>query len=256
MREPALKKLHPATRLALLATTLVLLTTFNDPRYVGPLAAGVTLAALCFCRAGKSLRRAAPLAAAFIVLSVVLWPPFIKAGDTWARLWVYRATDVGVLYGLAVGLRIVGMLFAGLAFLGVTTPEDFSEALRSFRVPPGATVTLTLAFRLLPVMFEASARALEAQRARGLDFGSSFLSQARRSLPLVVPVFLYSLRSADQLATSLELRGYGATRRPTPYPARRTSAWDWALAAALAAGAAAAVALRLSGSGAVLPGRL
>jgi energy-coupling factor transport system permease protein len=256
MREPPLKKLHPATRLALLAITLVLLTTFNDPRYVAPLVAGVTLAALCSCRAGTSLRRAAPLAAAFVVLSVLLWPPFIKAGDTWARLWVYRVTNVGVWYGLAVGLRIVGMLFAGLAFLAATTPEEFSDALRSYRVPAGATVTLTLAFRLLPVMFETSARALEAQRARGLEFGSSFLSQARRSLPLVGPVFLYSLRSADQLATSLELRGYGATSRPTPYRTRPASAWDWALPAALAAVAAAAVALRLSGSGAVLPGRL
>jgi energy-coupling factor transport system permease protein len=256
MTEAPAKKLHPATRLALLVLTLVLLTTFNNPAYVAPLVAGVTLGALYFCRAGTPLRRAAPLAAAFIVLSVVMWPPFIKAGEPWARLWVYRATDVGALYGLAVGLRIVGMLFAGLAFLAVTTPEEFSRALRAFRVPPSATVTLTLAFRLLPVMFETSARALEAQRARGLEFGSNFLSQARRSLPLVVPVFLYSLRSADQLATSLELRGYRATTRPTPYGARPASARDWGLAAAFVAVAAGAAVIRLCGHGAVLSGRL
>ena len=256
MTEAPAQKLHPATRLALLMLTLVLLTTFNNPAYVAPLAAGVALAALFLCRAGTSLRRTAPLAAAFVVSSILLWPPFIKAGEPWAQLWVYRATDLGVLYGLAVGLRIVGMLFAGLAFLAVTTPEEFGRALRSFRVPPSATVTLALAFRLLPVMFETSARALEAQRARGLEFGSNFLSQARRSLPLVVPVFLYSLRSADQLATSLELRGYRATRRPTPYGSRPASAWDWGLAAAFAAVAAAALVIRLCGHGAVLPGRL
>jgi energy-coupling factor transport system permease protein len=256
MKEPLLKTLHPAARLTLLAVVLTLLTTFNHPAYVAALTAAVTLAAVFLCRAGRALRHMAPLAAAFVLLSVVMWPPFIDAGRVVARFSIYRATDVGVLYGLAVGLRIVGMLFAGLAFLAVTTPEEFGRALQSFRVPPGATVTLTLAFRLLPVMFETSARALEAQRARGLEFGSNFLSQARRALPLVVPVFLYSLRSADQLATSLELRGYRATRRPTPYGAKPPSRWDWALPAALIAGAAAALALRLSGHGAVLPGRL
>jgi energy-coupling factor transport system permease protein len=256
MREPPMKKLHPATRLASLVAALVLLTTFNQPAYVAALVVGVATAALLFCRAGGSLRRAAPLAAAFVVLSVLMWPPFIKAGELRAQIWVYRATDAGLLYGLAVGLRIVGMLFAGLAFLAVTTPEEFSEALRTFRVPASVTVTLTLAFRLLPVMFENGARALEAQRARGLEFGTNFLSQARRALPLVVPVFLYSLRSADQLATSLELRGYGATRKPTTYGARGFTARDWAVWAALAAATALAAAVRLGGHGAVLPGRL
>lgn len=256
MREPPMKKLHPATRLASLAAALVLLTTFNHPAYVAALAVGVAAAALLLCRAGGSLRRAAPLAAAFVVLSVLMWPPFIKTGEPRAQLWIYQATDAGAFYGLAIGLRIAGMLFAGLAFLAVTTPEEFSEALRAYHVPASVTVTLTLAFRLLPVMFENGARALEAQRARGLEFGTNFLSQARRALPLVVPVFLYSLRSADQLATSLELRGYGATRKPTPYGARRPTARDWVVWAALAAAVALGVALRLSGRGAVLPGRL
>jgi energy-coupling factor transporter transmembrane protein EcfT len=256
MKEPPLKALHPAARLAVLAVVLVAFTTFNDPAFVAPLAAAVIAAAVWLCGAGRAARRAAPLAAAFVVLSVALWPPFVREGQVVAELGFYRATEAGLLYGLAVGLRIVGMLFAGLGFLAATTPEEFGEALRAYRLPAGATVTLALAFRLLPVMFETSARALEAQRARGLDFGSNFLSQARRALPLVVPVFLYSLRSADQLATSLDLRGYRAGRRPTPYPPRRRSRWDWLVPALFVACAAAAVAVRLSGRGAVLAGRL
>ncbi|HUU56108.1 MAG TPA: energy-coupling factor transporter transmembrane component T [bacterium] len=256
MKEPVLKTLHPAARLALLVVVLVAFTTFNDPAFVAPLLAAVTAAAIWLCGAGKALKRAAPLAVAFVVFSVVLWPPFIREGRVVAEWGFYRATEAGLLYGLAVGLRIAGMLFAGLAFLAATTPEEFGEALRAYRVPSGMTVTLTLAFRLLPVMFETSARALEAQRARGLDFGSNFLSQARRALPLVVPVFLYSLRTADQMATSLDLRGYRAGRRPTPYPARRPSAWDWLVPALFVVCAAAAVAARLGGFGAVLPGRL
>jgi energy-coupling factor transport system permease protein len=256
MTEAPFKRLHPATRLLLLAATLVLFTTFNHPAFIAPLAVVVTAAALGPCRAGRAIIRALPLAAAFLLFSILLWPPFIREGAPWAQVWIYRATDIGVLYGLAVGLRIVGMLFAGLGFLAVTTPEEFGDALRTFRFPSGLTVTLTLAFRLLPVMFETSVRALEAQRARGLDFGSNFFSQARRALPLAVPVFLYSLRSADQFATALELRGYRAARRPTPYRTHAASAWDRVLPALMLLAVAAALALRILGFGAVLPGRL
>ncbi|UCH79429.1 MAG: hypothetical protein JSU81_05615, partial [Candidatus Coatesbacteria bacterium] len=133
MERPPFSRLAPASRLGILVGTLVLFTTFNHPAYVAPLLFVVAAAATAACGAGKALRRAAPLALAFLFFSVLLWPPFIGEGEPVARLGVYRATATGVWYGLAVGLRIVGMLFAGLAFLAATTPEEFGAALRTFR---------------------------------------------------------------------------------------------------------------------------
>ncbi len=253
---PPFQRLHPAARLAVLLCALVTLTAFNEPAFVAPLAAAVTLAAIFMGGAGRAVARALPLALAFLVLSVALWPPFIKTGIPLYGWSFYHATDAGVRYGLAVGMRVVGMLFAGMGFLRATSPEEFGEALRAFRLPPAAAVTFTLAFRLLPATFENGARALEAQRARGLDFGKNFFRQARHVAPLVVPVFLYSLRSVDQMATALELRGYRASRRPAAWPPYRVTPADWLIPLLFITATAAAVALRALGFGVALAGRL
>jgi len=249
-------RLHPAARLTLLVAVVVTLTAFNDPAFVGPATLAVAVVAAGLCGAASALAKALPLAAAFVLLSVLLWPPFVKTGTPVFRFGFYAATDAGLRYGLAVGLRVVGMLFAGLAFLRATSPEEFSDALQTFRFPPAATVTITLAFRLVPIFFENTGRALGAQRARGMAFGKNFFSQTRRVLPLVVPVFLYSLRTVDQLATALELRGYRAGRRPARWPPRRVTAGDWLWPLVGATLVAAAVVARARGWGAVLPGRL
>jgi energy-coupling factor transport system permease protein len=256
MRHPAFKTLHPASRLSILAATLVLLTVFNAPEYVALGVAAVGLGAAAACGAARALARSLPLALAFLVLSLVLWPPFIRDGRPWLAWGFYHATDDGVRYALAIGLRIVAMFWAGTAFLAATTPEEFGEALRTFRFPAPLTMTLALSFRLLPVMFETTARALEAQRARGVGSGRNFFSQARQVVPLIVPVFLYSLRSADQLAVALELRGYRAGITPAPLHPRRPAFRDWAWPLAAWAIVGAAVAFRLLGHGAALPHRL
>lgn len=247
--------LHPTSRLLLLAAVLVLLTIFNAPEYVagGLVAVG---AAAVLCGAGRGVLKSLPLACAFIILSLILWPPFIRQGEPWLAWGFYRATYPGVLYALAIGFRIVAMFWAGMAFLAVTTPEEFGEALRTLRCPSPLTMTLALAFRLLPVMFETTARALEAQRARGAGSGRNFFSQARQVLPLVVPVFLYSLRSADQLAVALELRGYRAQIAPAPLHPRPPTIWDWVWPLVAWAAVGAALALRLNGFGTSIPGRL
>jgi len=256
VKRPALKTLHPAARLALLAAVLVLLTVFNAPGYVACGTVAVGLAGATVCGAARALARSLPLALAFLILSLLLWPPFIHEGEPWLAWGFYHATGAGVRYALAVGLRIVAMFWAGMAFLAVTTPEEFGEALRTFRFPAPVNITLALSFRLLPVMFETTARALEAQRARGVGSGKNFFSQARQVLPLVVPVFLYSLRSADQLAVALELRGYRAGITPAPLRPYRPTLWDWALPLAAWAAVGVAVAFRLIGFGAALPHRL
>jgi energy-coupling factor transport system permease protein len=56
----------------------------------------------------------------------------------------------------------------------------------------------------------------EAQRSRGLDTESGGpLARLRTYVPLLVPIFLHTLRNTDQLAKALESRGFGARRERT-----------------------------------------
>lgn len=256
MKRTPFALLHPAARIVILVAALVILTSFNDPTFAFILTLAVVIAAAAFCGARDVIWKAGPLAAAFIVLSCALWPPFIKSGTALFRIGGYVATETGVRYGLAVGLRITGMLFAGLAFLKNTPAEEFTDALQTFRLPTPITVAVSLTFRLIPVFYENVTRALEAQRARGLPFGKNFFTQMRHIIPLVAPVFLYSLRSVDQMATALDLRGYRAGRRPAPWPPRPWMMRDNLAVLAVVVLLVTAVGLRLAGFGTVLPGRL
>jgi energy-coupling factor transport system permease protein len=116
-----------------------------------------------------------------------------------------------------MGLRLVACLLFGLAFLSCTRTEDFALGLRSLGAPPGVSVAVSLAFRLVPALATTARHVIEAQRARGVDAAAgNFLRRLRSYIPLVTPVLAYALRGADLTAMALEARGLGAD------PARRT----------------------------------
>jgi energy-coupling factor transport system permease protein len=116
-----------------------------------------------------------------------------------------------------MALRIIACLIFGLTFLSCTRTEDFALGLRTLRAPPGVSVAVALAFRLVPMLVGTARNVIEAQRARGVDpAAGSILRRIRNNIPLITPVLAYALRSADMTAMALESRGLGAD------PERRT----------------------------------
>ena len=56
-------------------------------------------------------------------------------------------------------------------------------------------------------------RIMNAQRARGVDFGEGNLLQKIRSfIPILIPLFASSFKRADALAIAMEARGYKVER--------------------------------------------
>ena len=65
---------------------------------------------------------------------------------------------------------------------------------------------------------QAAERIAKAQASRGADWGShtgGLFQRVRQVLPLIVPLFLTSLRRAENLALAMEARGYGSQNRRT-----------------------------------------
>jgi len=172
-----------------------------------------------------------------LVMCAVLWSFFSRSG-------------AGLREGGVVGLRLAVMLTMGLLMLACTRIEDVSSALRRIGVPFRAAFALTLAFRLVPLFGEALASIVQAQRCRGLDPGEGGpITRIRRHLPLMVPLILSSLRSADRLAMALESRGFGMRGEGarTSIIESRFGAAEAALVAVSGGAAAAVVALVLWG---------
>ena len=54
-----------------------------------------------------------------------------------------------------------------------------------------------------------SVRIMNAQRARGVDFGEGNITQKIKSIiPILIPLFASSFKRADALAIAMEARGY------------------------------------------------
>lgn len=152
-----------------------------------------------------------------------------------------------LLYGPAMGLRIVAFLLFGLVFISTTSPEQLTQALRASGMGLAPSVALSLAFRLVPSFANTARTVMQAQRARGLDLDSGGpFHRFRKSLPAVVPTLGYALRSADDLTRALETRGLGAGRRRTEYRHLEQGKTDIAALAIVAAFALACIAARVT----------
>jgi energy-coupling factor transport system permease protein len=132
---------------------------------------------------------------------------FVMSAVLWA---LFSRSEARVAEGALIGLRLTIMLTMGLVFLACTRVEDIAAGLHRLGLPFTAAFSLTLAFRLLPLFAASASTIAEAQACRGLDLREGgLIRRTRRYLPLLVPLVLSSLRSADRLAVALESRGLG-----------------------------------------------
>jgi energy-coupling factor transport system permease protein len=91
--------------------------------------------------------------------------------------------------------------------------------------------------RFLPLLAQTAERIAKSQAARGADWDAkkgNLLARARRIIPLLLPLFLASLRRSEQMALAMDARAYGAMEPRTSRVELKMAAKDWlALATAL-----------------------
>jgi len=218
-------RLHPVTKLLAFVAFVLAAFAVDRPVFQLPLALGVVV--LVMLAGGTSnLRRFRVMFLLVFVFTLVIWTFFYRT--------VLQPSEAGFWYGLSTAMRLTTFLAAGLLFLTATRIEEVAYALRRLGVPYRAGFTLTLAFRLVPVFFDAALTIVQAQRCRGLAFGvGGPVTRLRRFVPVIVPVFIGALRRADRMAMALELRGFNSGLPRTTY-LRAHAGWRDAAASALA----------------------
>src|SRR5262245_50541705 len=220
-----LHRLHPVTKLAGLLGLIVTTFVVEQPLFLVPLAAAV---ALLLGPAGgwPNVRRLRVMFVLVFVFTIVVWTLFYRG--------VFVPTRAGFVYGLSTAIRLDTFLAAGILFLTVTRVEEVAYALGRLGVPYPVGFTLTLAFRLVPVFFDAALAVVQAQRCRGLPIGrGGLIARLRRFVPVIVPVLIGALRRADRMAMALELRGFNSGRPRTTYLRARAHAGDAVAGAAV-----------------------
>jgi energy-coupling factor transport system permease protein len=137
-------------------------------------------------------------------------------------IWQWRIfvlTDRSLLAGILL-LGRFSVIVLGLSLFSYSTTttelihgiEHLLRPLGKLRFPAHELALVShISIRFLPILVLETERLMKAQASRGADFGSgrgNFVRRIRRILPLLVPLFIVSLRHAYNLAEAMESRCY------------------------------------------------
>lgn len=248
------QRIDPRTKLALLVTTFVLALAYNHPAVLAVLTA-VIIAAAWWAR--LDFRRFLPILLAagwFLILGILIWPFYIQVGTPLFFVYGAAITLTGLLFGVAMGLRVALMVAAAGVWMMTTSPQKMTLGLVRMGLPPKAGVAMSTAIRLVPLINAKRATIAEAQRARGLRLETGNpLARARKSVSILGPLLLSSIDLAQSLAIAMDARGFGARRDRTSLVDINMTTLDRAILAGCVVAAVASVILRLLGVGVIVP---
>ena len=142
-------------------------------------------------------------------------------------IWKINITDSGLISAGMLLLRfMVLILVLSLASFTMSTNEvirGLEALLRPFQTLKLPVHDIVLAaqvtLRYLPILAQTAENIAKAQASRGADWDNTgnfrLVRKIRNILPIIVPLFLISLRKAESLALAMDARGYGLSNRRT-----------------------------------------
>jgi energy-coupling factor transport system permease protein len=244
-RDTWVHRLDPRTKMFLLVGMFVLPFVFLNPLYEL-----VVLALVLFfgylAKSLVNLRRIWFILVVIAIFTLVLWSIF-GAGRTPLFLFVEREA---LLYGVAIAIRIDTTIIAGMIFLSTTRNEEVAIGLVRLGIPYRFAFAVSTALRLVPTVVTTGLTIGQAQRSRGLDLESgNIFERIRKHLPLLVPVFVTTVRSTNVFSMALESKGFGARPGRTFFLHTAMGGRDALVMVAFVVILAGCIALRVAGYG-------
>ncbi len=158
-----------------------------------------------------------------ILFTVVLQMVFTTGGEVYIEWAFIKITSYGVINAIFIFLRFMFIIFISTLMTLTTPPLQIADAMESIMKPLGKigvpvheiALMLSIALRFVPTLMDEAQKIMNAQRARGVDFGEGNLfEQMKAIIPILIPLFVSSFNRAEDLATAMEARGYqGGTGR-------------------------------------------
>lgn len=147
----------------------------------------------------------------------------LAAGGFYLEWGVFTICTSGLYKGGLLLVRLVLVVIGPTMLTFTTTPVALTDALESLLKPLALmrlpvhefAMIMAIALRLIPTLMEKTSKIMSAQKARGASFDhGNIFKRATALLPVLVPLFVSSLKRADELSDAMESRCYrGATGR-------------------------------------------
>lgn len=225
-------RLDPRVKISALAAlaSVIIAQTSARASIVGLL---VTLALVALARvdlrfALRGLAPSAPILALLALLQLAFgWGARASACDALWSLGIVNVTTCSVEAVSVLLARLVALVLLTSLLTFTTTLSELTRGiewllrpLQRVGVPADElAMVFTLALRFVPTLALEMEKLLKAQAARGANIasGANPIARTRQLLPVLVPLFINTLRRSEDLIAAMEARGYTGGAERTHY---------------------------------------
>lgn len=231
-------KMDPRSKLLVMLAFIVVIFLAHD--WLGYLILliytflGVGLSKISLSYFLKGLRPMVGLILFTVIFQMVLTP----GQHQLFHFWIFQISVESMINAVYIFFRFVLIIFMS-TILTLTTPpltladgiETGLSPLKKLKIPVHELgLMLSISLRFIPALMDDTTMIMNAQKARGMDFGEGNLVQKIKSvIPILIPLFVSSFRRADDLAIAMESRGYQGGDGRTKYRQLKWSARDTGL---------------------------
>lgn len=222
-------KLDPRTKIILLTAYLIFI--FACMNYISLLLLTLVCLAVIFSTKISFLKYLKSMKVImFVIILTGIFNLFYGKGEILWQWWIFTITVGGINNAIFVVIRIAVLMLISSVLTYTTSPTDLTDGLERLMKPLNffhiksheIAMMMTIAMRFIPVLLEETDKIMNAQKARGADMESGNLFQRIRALiPVLIPLFVSSIRRANDLAIAMECRCYnggnGRTKMNVPH---------------------------------------
>lgn len=123
-----------------------------------------------------------------------------------------------------------------IIFMITTSPTELMAAVEKGLSPLSRlginistfSLLLSISVRFIPTIGEETNRIINAQVSRGANLRSAgIIEKIKNFIPILIPIFIATLKRADDLATAMEVRGYNPDKKRTKYKKLKYNRYDY-----------------------------
>ena len=162
----------------------------------------------------------------FLIAFTTIFQLFFINGNVLFEFSFVRITDYALQQAGIIFCRFVLIIFFSTLLTLTTMPLSLASAVEALLAPLKRVkvpvheigLMLSMSLRFVPTLMDDTTRIMNAQKARGVDFGEgSIVQKVKAMIPILIPLFATSLKRADSLAIAMEARGYQGGKGRSQY---------------------------------------
>ena len=135
-------------------------------------------------------------------------------------IWILRVSISGLVAGGMLLLRFFALILALSLASFCTSSSELIQGVSSLLSPLNKlkirtmdlVMVMQITLRFVPILAQTAERIAKAQASRGAEWGGKtkgLFNRVKQIVPLLVPLFVISLRRSENLALAMDARAYG-----------------------------------------------